>query len=114
NCLGSISVAFSEYAAIDFPRIFISLFGLCVLRGRDLGSLLAPALVHGLKAPLGAAARCADRLAPDQYKDPVGVRRRKDSQGDPTASFDGNIKPDVTDSAIGDNGLLCCRLAVDD
>src|SRR5438105_2331621 len=39
----------------------------------DGGRLLRPALVHGGEAPLGAAARCANRLVADEHEDQVRV-----------------------------------------
>ena len=60
-------------AAVSLASVFVSLRGLVALFRRNLGRLLAPALINGLQTPFGAAARGADRLVADDDEDRIGV-----------------------------------------
>src|SRR3954468_14747030 len=51
-----IRVAFADDLAVDLPCLFVSLLCLRALLPGNLGPFLAPALIHGLQTPLGAAA----------------------------------------------------------
>src|SRR5262249_7850251 len=109
-----INLTLRENAAINLPRMFVSLRGLVALFRRNLRRLLAPALVNGLQTPFGAAPRGADRLVADGDEDRIGVRRSGDAQRDPTAALDPGVERDVAHRAVGDDLLFIHRRSVDD
>ena len=54
----------------------------------DKPLFLRPALIDTFEAPLGALVGCANRHAIHQHKNRIGMRRRLNAQGDPTALSD--------------------------
>src|SRR5262249_13417079 len=109
-----INLTLGKDTAISLPRVFVSLRSLVALFRRDLGRLLAPALVNGFQTPFGAAPRGADRLVANDNEDRIGVRRSGDAQRDPTAALDLGVERDVAHRAVGDNLLFIYRHSVDD
>src|SRR5215467_3282732 len=109
-----INLTLRKDAAVNLPRMFVSLRGLVALFLRNLRRLLAPALVDGFQTPLGAAPRGADRLVADDDEDRIGVCRSEDAQRDPTAALDLGLERYVAQRAVGDDLLFIYRRPVDD
>ena len=68
-----IDLALRKDAAVNLPRMFVSLRGLVALFRGNLRRLLAPALIDGFQTPLGAAPRGADWLIADDDEDRIGM-----------------------------------------
>jgi len=70
---------------------------------------LGPALINTLQTPFGAALGGANRLAIDDDKNRIRVRRRINPQRHPTAPLDLHVKRHVLQLAIRDDRFLLNR-----
>src|ERR1044071_8149133 len=110
----SIHLALLDDLPVDAAGVFVGALGVGALVFGNLRRLLAPTLIDGLEAPLGAAARGADGPAPDDDEDGVRVRGGQDAERDPRAALDRDFEGHVAQRAVGQDVPRRDAAAVDD
>src|SRR5258708_4095664 len=93
-------IAFRDELPVSGPGVLVSGSRLRHLVRFDETLLLFPAAVYAVEAPLRAASRGPDRLAIDEDKDRVGMRRGKDSQSHPTAFVELRVERNIANVAV--------------